>query len=128
MNKTNFEDLEIWKMGNELVFDLWKIFYDKNFKIFDFQSQIMRAVMSITNNIAEWYERWSDKEFVHFLYYSKWSCGEVRSMLYSAQRFSYIDEKQFIDFKYRCMTISTKIYNFIKYLKEKTKEKTKEKK
>jgi four helix bundle protein len=123
MNKTNFEDLEIWKMGNELVYDLWKIFYDKNFKVFDFQSQMMRAVMSITNNIAEGYERWSNKEFIHFLYYSKWSCGEVRSMLYSAMKFNYIDEKQFTDFKYRCMTLSTKIYNFIKYLKEKTKDK-----
>ncbi|MFA7717971.1 MAG: four helix bundle protein [Candidatus Absconditabacterales bacterium] len=123
MNKTNFEDLEIWKMGNELVYDLGKIFYDKNFKVFDFQSQMMRAVMSITNNIAEGYERGSNKEFIHFLYYSKGSCGEVRSMLYSAMKFNYIDEKQFTDFKYRCMTLSTKIYNFIKYLKEKTKDK-----
>ena len=125
MNKSNFEELEIRKMGNELIFDLWKIFYDKNFKIFDFQSQIMRATISIANNIAEWYERGSKKEFIHFLYYAKWSCGEVRSMLYAAQRFSYINEQQFSDFKYRCMTLSTKIYNFIKYLKEKEKTKIK---
>lgn len=121
MEKNNFESLEIRKLWNELIYELWKIFYNKDFRNFDFQSQIMRATISITNNIAEWYERGSKKEFIHFLFFSKWSCGEVRNMLYSAKNFNYITEKQFEDFKYRCMTLSTKIYNFIKYLKDKTK-------
>ena len=121
MEKNNFEDLEIRKLWNELTYELWTIFYNKEFRNFDFQSQIMRATISITNNIAEWYERGSKKEFIHFLYFSKWSSGEVRSMLYAAKQFGYITEKQFENFKYKCMTISTKTYNFIKYLKEKTK-------
>ena len=121
MEKNNFEDLEIRKLWNELTYELWTIFYNKEFRNFDFQSQIMRATISITNNIAEWYERGSKKEFIHFLYFSKWSSWEVRSMLYAAKKFWYITETQFESFKYKCMTISTKIYNFIKYLKEKTK-------
>lgn len=122
MASKTFEELEIWKSGIELVHDLWKVFYDKWFKNFDFQSQIMRAAMSITNNTAEWFERWTPKEFALFLYYAKWSCGEVRSMLYSARKFEYIDEKYFLDIKNRCITLSIKIYNLIKYLKEKNKK------
>ncbi len=118
VNKT-FEELEIWKLWTELVYELWKIFYDKMFRNFDFQSQIMRAAISITNNIAEWFERWTKKEFTLFLYYAKWSCGEVRSMLYTAKKFGYIDEKYFIEKRERCITLSVKIYNLIKYLKEK---------
>lgn len=120
-NKT-FEELEIRKTGIELVHDLWEIFYNKTFRNFDFQSQIMRAAMSITNNIAEWFERWTTKEFTLFLYYAKWSCGEVRSMLYSAKKFGYIDEKYFQTQKNKCMALSVKIYNLIKYLKEKNKK------
>ena len=120
-NKT-FEELEIWRTGIDLVHDLWKIFYSKSFRNFDFQSQIMRAAISITNNIAEWFERWTRKEFSLFLYYAKWSCGEVRSMLYSAKKFGYIDEKFFSETKNKCINLSVKIYNLIKYLKEKNKK------
>lgn len=121
INKT-FEELEIRKGGIELVHDLWEIFYNKTFRNFDFQSQIMRAAMSISNNIAEWFERWTRKEFSLFLYYAKWSCGEVRSMLYSARKFGYIDEKYFLEAKSKCIVLSVKIYNLIKYLKEKNKK------
>lgn len=118
MTKKFFEDLEIRKLWNELALELWNIFYNKSFKNFDFQSQIMRATISITNNIAEWHERHTNKEYLYFLYISKWSCGEVRSMLYLAHKFWYITQEQFEYFKHKCMNISAKIYNFISYLKK----------
>ncbi len=117
MVKKTFEDLEIWNLWMELVFDLSKIFYDKGFRSFDFQSQIMRAAISVTNNIAEWHEKWTNPDLIKFLYIAKWSIGEVRSMLYIAEKLDYISEKQFIDFKFRAMQLGTKIYNFIAYLK-----------
>jgi hypothetical protein len=40
-------------------------------------------------------------------------------MLYTAKKFGYIDEKYFIEKRERCITLSVKIYNLIKYLKEK---------
>ena len=46
--------------------------------------------MSIMNNIAEGFERNSDKEFKYFLYIAKGSCGEVRSMLTLAIELRYI--------------------------------------
>jgi four helix bundle protein len=48
-----FEDLEIWQIAQENTKILSKIFYDKNFKNYSFQDQIMRASISVSNNIAE---------------------------------------------------------------------------
>jgi four helix bundle protein len=52
---------------------IYKLF--KNNKDFSFVSQIKRASISISNNIAEGFERMSNKEFVRFLYIAKGSCG-----------------------------------------------------
>ena len=113
-----FEELTIWQNVQELINGLWSIFYATSFRNYSFQDQIMRAVMSIGNNIAEGNERWSDKDFAKFLYYAKWSAGEVRSMLYSAQNFNYIDRELFVLFVEKCLKISTKISNFIAVLKK----------
>jgi hypothetical protein len=43
-------------------------------------------------------------------------------MLYSAKKFGYIDEKDFIKIKNNCTGLSVQIYNLIKYLKEKNKK------
>ncbi len=47
------------------------------------------------NNIAEGFERKSNNEFKQFLYFSKGSCGEVRSMLYLAKEIDYINDESF---------------------------------
>lgn len=105
-------------MAQGLINNLWEIFYDDSFRNYSFQDQIMRAILSVGNNIAEGNERWSDKEFIKFLYYAKWSAGEVRSMLYSALHFKYITQEQYCTFIDDCLRLSTKISNFITVLKK----------
>jgi four helix bundle protein len=51
--KNTFEDLFVWKESNDLFLELYKIFSDKNFKDYFFRDQILRATLSISNNIAE---------------------------------------------------------------------------
>jgi four helix bundle protein len=46
-----------------------------------FRDQLERAVLSISNNIAEGFERGTTKELLAFLYIGRGSAGEVRSML-----------------------------------------------
>lgn len=75
----NFENLQAWQYGQDLAVDIYSIFRD--LRDFGFKDQIQRAVISISNNIAEGFERCSGKELVRFLYIAKASAGEVRSML-----------------------------------------------
>jgi four helix bundle protein len=86
-------------------------------KDFSFKDQICRAVVSISNNIAEGRDRGTDKEFVRFLYYSKGSCAEVRSLLYLAKELEYINSEDFRAMHSDSMEISRMIMGFIKALK-----------
>jgi four helix bundle protein len=71
------------------------------------------------NNIAEGFERGSDKDFVKFLYYSKGSVGEVRSLLNIAVELGYIELQLYNKLKNDCLEISKQLSNFIKYLSTK---------
>lgn len=93
MKITKFEDIVSWQKAKELTLITYSQFKDN--KDYSFRDQIQRAVISIMNNIAEGYERQSNKEFRNFLYIAKGSCGEFRSMLYVALDLKYISEKNF---------------------------------
>jgi four helix bundle protein len=53
--------------------------------------QIRKAALSVPSNIAEGFERFNPREFLHFLKIAIASCGEVRSQLYTAFDLGYID-------------------------------------
>jgi four helix bundle protein len=115
MNVKKFEDIIAWQKGGELTMEIYKTF--KNCRDFNFKDQIQRAVVSIMNNIAEGFERKSNKEFARFLYIAKGSCGEVRSMLYIAFRLNYITEEEFKRFYKLSVEISKVTAGLIKSLK-----------
>jgi four helix bundle protein len=52
----------------------------------DLANQKQRAGLSVSNNVAEGYERGSTQELIAFLYYARGSSGEVRSMLCLMER------------------------------------------
>ena len=112
-----FEDIESWKMARLLTKDVYLITYKNLFrKDFGLVDQIRRATVSVMSNIAEGFERRTNKEFIQFLYISKASAGEVRSQLYTALDLNYINEKEFKDLYSRTESISQRISAFIKYL------------
>lgn len=119
MGRKTFESLVIWQNAQELAIELSLIFYNKRFNNFSFQDQIMRAAISVSNNIAEGYGRGTAKDFVRFLYISKGSCEEVKSMIYLARSLNYIDENQTESFIQKCTTLSVKLNNFITYVRNK---------
>ena len=84
-----FEELVIWQNARKLINEIYKEM--NGIKDFGFKDQIQRASVSIMNNIAEGFERYSDTEFRRFLDISKASCGEVRSMLYLAEDLHYLN-------------------------------------
>ncbi|MBX7053211.1 MAG: four helix bundle protein, partial [Flavobacteriales bacterium] len=78
-----FEDLPVWNNARALCRDIFALMQKPSMKFdFELKSQINRSSASIMDNIAEGFERNNNKEFKHFLYISKSSCGEVRSQLY----------------------------------------------
>ncbi len=88
MKIEKFEDIIAWQKTQDFAVRIYAAF-DK-IKDFGFKNQICRAVVSISNNIAEGFDRSSDAEFAKFLYIALASCSEVRSMLYLAARLNYI--------------------------------------
>jgi four helix bundle protein len=112
----HFEEILSWKKAQDLAFDIYKSF--GNCTDYKFKGQICSAAISVSNNIAEGFERGSDADFARFLYISKGSCGEVRSMLYLAVRLDYIKAEQASILQQNATEISKLISNFIKHLKK----------
>lgn len=76
----DFENLIIYQQYRELAERIYAITCQGEFKHdFRFVQQIRSAVGSISDNIAEGFERQGRKEFLQFLYIVKGSCGELRS-------------------------------------------------
>tara|TARA_R110000796_G_scaffold37722_1_gene95047 strand:+ start:89191 stop:89562 length:372 start_codon:yes stop_codon:yes gene_type:complete len=118
-NINSFEDINAWKLGREFNKQIYDITNVGNFeRDFDLKRQIRRASVSISSNIAEGFERNTDKEFVYFLYVAKASAGEVRSQLYLAYDLSYIENDDFLQLKEKVENISKMLSGLIKYLKK----------
>jgi len=111
---TKFEDIVAWQKGFDLSIKIYKAFTLN--KDFSFRDQIQRAAISISNNIAEGYERMGDKELRKFLYVSKGSCAEVRSMLHVALKLNYLTQTQFNELYYLSVEISKILSGSIKTL------------
>lgn len=78
-----FEDLQCWMEARILVNLIYSICIEgKLSKDYGMQDQLKRAALSVMNNIAEGFSRYSRKEFVRFLSISQSSASEVKSMLY----------------------------------------------
>jgi four helix bundle protein len=78
-----FEDLPVWKTAIELAVAAYGLTRDPFFaQPGDLRSQLRRAALSVSNNIAEGFERGTTAELIAFLYIARGSAGEVRSMLH----------------------------------------------
>jgi len=116
MKIKSFEEIVAWQKAQDLAVEIYSSF--KEIKDFGFKDQIFRAVVSISNNIAEGFERSSDADFVRFLYISLGSCSEVKSMLYLAVRLNYILEEDKMKLITSTSEVSRIINGLIKSLKK----------
>jgi len=114
MTIEKFEDILAWQKAKQLTIYIYRLFKDS--RDFGFKDQILRAVLSIMNNIAEGFERRGDKELKNFLFIAKGSCAEVRSMLYVALEFGYINKNDFNNLYNLTIEISKILSGFIKAL------------
>lgn len=64
-----FEDLDVWKLGREIAWDIYKIISEGLLsKDFGLRDQMRRAAVSIMSNIAEGFDRDGNRDFAVFVY------------------------------------------------------------
>jgi len=82
MTYERFEDLPVWQKAADLYEATEDLLENENFKASrGFRDQMDRAALSVSNNIAEGFERGTTNELLAFIYIARGSAGEVRSML-----------------------------------------------
>ena len=87
MRYERFEQLPAWQASIDLAVQTYAMTSKPAFGgQRSLRDQIERAVVSISNNIAEGFERGTNQELLTFLYISRGSAGEVRSMLCLLER------------------------------------------
>ena len=121
MKIERFEEIEAWKEARKLVKDIYCGF--SKCRDFAFKGQIQRAGISIMSNIAEGFERNTNKEFINFLSISRGSLAEVKSLLYAANDIGYIDKSLFDQLFARVLAVNGLLNGFISYLKNHIKRK-----
>ena len=87
----SFRDLEAWHNAHQLVIKIYQI--TKGFPAeerFGLISQLQRAVVSITCNIAEGFSRYYFKDRMRFYYQARGSIGEVENLLLIAKDIGYL--------------------------------------
>jgi four helix bundle protein len=117
MSFKKFEDLPIWQEGRILSRKVYEATSKPKFRDFSLRDQMRRCIISFLSNVAEGFERGSNKEFIQFLYIAKGSLGELRCQVYLAYDNNFINNEEFLILIKDCLDLSAKISNFIRYLR-----------
>lgn len=104
----SFKDMPIWQEAMNIAEEIFKITENLPKKEdYGFTSQIRRAVLSISANIAEAYGRNHSLDKINFYYFARGSITETQSHLEYGKRVRYIDNKVATDLDKRL----SKMYN-----------------
>ena len=114
----SFEDLAVWKDARKFTNKIYML--TKKFpkeELYGLTSQIRRATVSIMSNIAEGFDRRSDKELTNFLSIARASSSEVQNDLYIALDLNYISQVEFNQLYQEAKKIAKQINGLMNYLK-----------
>ena len=114
----SFEELTIWQESRKFtnkIYALTKKFPKE--ELYGLTSQIRRATVSIMSNIAEGFDRRSDKELSNFLSIARGSTAEVQNNLYIALDLKYISQTEFNLLYQEAKKIAQQINCLMTYLK-----------
>ncbi len=113
----DFKRLDVWKRS----FDLVKMVYEVVLKFPKYEdwglsSQLRRAVVSISSNIAEGCGRRTSRDFVNFLHMSMGSVREVECQLMIAKELDYLSEEEFDILLVKLNEVGGMLSRFIDYI------------
>jgi four helix bundle protein len=87
MKYGRFEDLPVWKDAIKLTIQVYELTENECFRgKASMKDQLERAAVSVSNNIAEGFERGTTQELLTFIYIARGSAAEVRSMFHLLDR------------------------------------------
>lgn len=115
MRIDRFEDIESWKEARLLVGNIYEFL--TCCKDYGFRDQVQRAAVSIMSNIAEGFDRSSNREFIQFLVIARGSVSEVKSLAYAGLDIGYLDAAAFETITTRCTKLINLLNGFIRFLK-----------
>ncbi len=124
MKINRFEDLNIWKLSLKITKEIYDLTAKKEFsRDFSLRDQIRRAIISVSSNIVEGFEKNNNNEFIRFLKIAKGSAGEARNQLYIALAVGYITKQEFDKVNEELEDLANQIGGFIAYLEKKRQNK-----
>ncbi|MEE4256506.1 MAG: four helix bundle protein [Bacteroidales bacterium] len=111
MGVEKFEDLKVWRISINLSIRIYNSLKDS--KEFGLKDQLQRASVSIPSNIAEGFDRKTNKEYIYFLHIAQGSCAELRTQLYLVKELGIIKDIESDDLIETTRKISAMIHRLI---------------
>ena len=94
----SFTDLNAWKEGHGVALQIYKI--TKNFPVdekYGLVSQMRRAIISTTSNLAEGFSRNSYNEKIHFYGMAQGSLTELQNQIILSRDLQYMSQKDYME-------------------------------
>ncbi len=103
----SFTDLHVWQKSYKLGLDIYKISrtFSKE-ELYGVTSQLRRAVISVSCNIAEGFARPGQKEKQQFLFIALGSLVETQNLLLLCKDLGYLSKQEFTDLAKETIEIS----------------------
>lgn len=95
METRNFRDLKVWRLGKELVIEVYRL--TMLFPVeerYGLVAQMRRAAVSIPSNIAEGFNRLHSKDYRRFLLMALGSCAELETQLEIGTELGFVADEQ----------------------------------
>ena len=121
MGYKRFEELPVWQASIDLALATYAITARPVFRRQrSLRDQLERAALSVSNNIAEGFERGTNQELLTFLYIARGSAGETRSMLCLLERMPAFSglESEILNLKSSVESISRQLGAWIRSLRD----------
>lgn len=112
-----FEDLLVWQKGLTQAIELYKLLADC--RDYSLRDQMQRSAVSVPSNVAEGFERHTNKEFIRFLRIAKGSNGELRTQIHLAVGVGILNSEMGDELLAKSRIISSMLQNLIKTREEK---------
>jgi len=114
----SFRDLEVWNLSMDLTMMIYAITSDfPKHEIYGLSSQMRRAAISISINIAEGSARGSKKDFRQFVLIARGSNCELQTQLMIASRLNYSLDEKITEAEALCQRISRMLSGLSNFLK-----------